>query len=156
MYVVTKFLFLKVLEAMEKCNKTEIPYDVFEYLLVRYLPVYSNIVSVADPSDVYKELQMITDELNDILLTSLEKSELYPNLKQKIRAELERQPCVSIYDKKIILNKLCKYPLSYLREYMLEQYENLMQKPDVSLTGSIISKVSLALQDNVLKSTVCV
>lgn len=154
MYIVTKYIFLKCLQYSLDCGVNTIPFSSIENVVVRYLPVYSNIVSVSDPNEVLEEVSYVVSELNDILLEGLNRSNVSDEKKERIK-EILNGECVSMNNNYVSINKVCSIPLTKLVEFILNKFEVVKNRSDVSLTGHIINLIDDSTPWDYLKSEIC-
>ena len=140
----------------EDCELDSIPLETIRNLMIHGFPVYSNIAVVSDPTELEREIHLATTELNNILIDALKDAEIEEETKNEMLELLEEYPCVSIEDDEIVFNEICTQPLEKLANYMLDQYKQLMKKPLVSYTGSVISLVANSAAFNTAISTLCI
>ena len=141
MYVVTKYVVLSVLKRAIETNNYTVDANIIENILVRDLPIHANLVANANPSQVIGEIKLVLEELNEILLEGLENSSISRDKKEKIKMKIKKEGCISYRNEQITINKICEIPLKRLLEFVLKQFNELIKKSDVSLTGSYISLI---------------
>lgn len=153
MYTTTKYIFLRLLKRSLDCDGT-VPVELVENIILFYLPIYGNIVSVAYPTEVMEELDTIIGELNELLLEGLEKSNLNPDKKQRIRKEIGEE-CIAVRDHKVIVKEPCRKPLSRLVEFILDKFDKLKRNRDVSLSGHYVSLIDSSIPWSNVLEEVC-